>query len=146
MTHSATTAPPEPDEDRVNTPRFLAVDMVQKANSGHPGLPLDSAAVPYAFRDKLTELAGEKIHIVLTQAAGSGAPIGVLKVIAESGWFAVHPSGTDNMYEIYAESFRGAGHLRRIIEEAHALVSKALAAGDGATIRLGIGNINRETS
>ena len=78
---------------------------------------------------KLTELAGEKIQTVLTHAPGNGAPIGGLKVVAESGWFAARPSGTENIYKIYAESFRGADHLRRILEEAQTIVSDALAAG-----------------
>ena len=72
------------------------------------------------------ELAGEKIQSILTQAPGNGAPIGGLKVIAESGWFAARPSGTEDIYKIYAESFRGADHLRRILEEAQAIVSDAL--------------------
>ncbi len=78
---------------------------------------------------KITELAGEKIQTVLTHAPGNGAPIGGLKVMAESGWFAARPSGTESIYKIYAESFRGADHLRRIIEEAQAIVSKALTKG-----------------
>jgi phosphoglucomutase len=77
---------------------------------------------------KLTELAGEKIQKVLTNAPGNGAPIGGLKVIAESGWFAARPSGTENIYKIYGESFRGADHLRRILEEAQTIVTSALAA------------------
>ena len=60
---------------------------------------------------KLTELAGEKIQSVLTHAPGNGAPIGGLKVAAENGWFAARPSGTENIYKIYGESFRGADHL-----------------------------------
>ena len=78
---------------------------------------------------KLTELAGEKIQTVLTRAPGNGAPIGGLKVAAKSGWFAARPSGTENIYKIYAESFRGADHLCRILEEAQAIVSNALATG-----------------
>jgi phosphoglucomutase len=74
------------------------------------------------------ELAGEKIQSVLTEAPGNGAPIGGLKVITASGWFAARPSGTENIYKIYAESFRGADHLRRIVAEAQAIVSAALAA------------------
>ena len=77
---------------------------------------------------KLTELAGERIQTVLTHAPGNGAPIGGLKVVAESGWFAARPSGTENLYKIYAESFLGADHLRRILEEAQTIVSDALAA------------------
>ncbi len=77
---------------------------------------------------KLTELAGEKIQTVLTNAPGNGAPIGGLKIVAESGWFAARPSGTENIYKIYAESFRGPDHLRRILEEAETIVNEALAA------------------
>jgi phosphoglucomutase len=77
---------------------------------------------------KITELAGEKILTVLTQAPGNGAPIGGLKVGAASGWFAARPSGTEDIYKIYAESFRGADHLGRILEEARKIVGAALAA------------------
>ncbi|MGD0964673.1 MAG: phosphoglucomutase (alpha-D-glucose-1,6-bisphosphate-dependent) [Candidatus Acidiferrales bacterium] len=77
---------------------------------------------------KLTELAGEKIQKVLTNAPGNGAPIGGLKVISESGWFAARPSGTENIYKIYGESFRGADHLRRILDEAQTIVTSALGA------------------
>jgi phosphoglucomutase len=77
---------------------------------------------------KLTELAGEKIRAILTHAPGNSAPIGGLKVVAKSGWFAARPSGTEDIYKIYAESFRGADHLRRILEEAHTVVSDTLAA------------------
>jgi phosphoglucomutase len=77
---------------------------------------------------KITELAGEKIQSVLTQAPGNGAPIGGVKVSAQSGWFAARPSGTENIYKIYGESFRGADHLRRILEEAQTIVNNALAA------------------
>jgi len=72
------------------------------------------------------ELAGEKIQSILTQAPGNGASIGGLKVIAESGWFAARPSGTEDIYKIYAESFRGADHLRSILEEAQTIVSDTL--------------------
>jgi phosphoglucomutase len=76
---------------------------------------------------KLTELAGEKIQTVLTKAPGNGASIGGLKVIAKSAWFAARPSGTENIYKIYAESLQGRDHLRRILEEAQKIVSDALA-------------------
>ncbi len=76
---------------------------------------------------KLTELAGEKIQAVLTHAPGNGAPIGGLKVVAESGWFAARPSGTENIYKIYGESFRGADHLHRILDEAQTIVGDTLA-------------------
>jgi phosphoglucomutase len=74
------------------------------------------------------DLAGEKIQSILTQAPGNGAPIGGLKVIAGSGWFAARPSGTEDIYKIYAESFRGADHLRRILAEAQAIVGAVLTA------------------
>jgi phosphoglucomutase len=77
---------------------------------------------------KLTELAGEKIKTVLTHAPGNGAPIGGLKVVAESGWFAARPSGTEDIYKIYAESFQGEDHLHRILAEAQTIINDALAA------------------
>jgi phosphoglucomutase len=75
---------------------------------------------------KSKELAGEKIQATLTNAPGNGAPIGGLKVATESGWFAARPSGTEDIYKIYAESFRGPDHLKRIQEEAQTIVNKAL--------------------
>jgi len=72
---------------------------------------------------KAQTLAGEPILAKLTRAPGNDAPIGGLKVIAENGWFAARPSGTEDVYKIYAESFRGAEHLARIQEEAQAIVS-----------------------
>jgi phosphoglucomutase len=71
-------------------------------------------------------LAGEPIRARLTKAPGNGAEIGGLKVVAESGWFAARPSGTEDVYKIYAESFRGEEHLGRIVEEARAIVAAAL--------------------
>jgi len=76
-----------------------------------------------------TELAGERITVVLTKAPGNGAPIGGLKVAAPNGWFAARPSGTENIYKIYAESFLGGDHLRRIIREAQEMVDRVLAGG-----------------
>jgi phosphoglucomutase len=76
----------------------------------------------------LTELAGEKIQKILTNAPGNGAPIGGLKVISESGWFAARPSGTEDIYKIYAESFRGSDHLSRILSEAQTIVDKAITS------------------
>ncbi|MGH9772765.1 MAG: alpha-D-glucose phosphate-specific phosphoglucomutase, partial [Candidatus Acidiferrales bacterium] len=72
------------------------------------------------------DLAGEKIQRILTTAPGDGNAIGGVKVIAQNGWFAARPSGTEEIYKIYAESFRGADHLRRIQEEAQNIVSAAL--------------------
>jgi phosphoglucomutase len=70
------------------------------------------------------ELAGDPIIAMLTKAPGNNAPIGGLKVVTKSGWFAARPSGTENVYKIYAESFLGVDHLRRMQEEARALISK----------------------
>jgi phosphoglucomutase len=75
-----------------------------------------------------SELAGEKIQAVLTLAPGNSAPIGGLKASTASGWFAARPSGTEDIYKIYAESFSGDAQLRRILEEAQTIVSAALAA------------------
>ena len=74
-----------------------------------------------------TELAGEPITAKLVAAPGNGAPIGGLKVVTESGWFAARPSGTEDVYKIYAESFQGADHLVRIQDEAREVVGAALA-------------------
>jgi phosphoglucomutase len=75
-----------------------------------------------------SELAGEKILGKITRAPGNDAPIGGLKVEAGNGWFAARPSGTEDIYKIYAESFRGAEHLHRVLAEAQAIVTAALAA------------------
>ena len=77
-------------------------------------------------RVKSEQLAGEKIESILTQAPGNDAAIGGLKVVAENGWFAARPSGTEDIYKIYAESFRGGDHLRRILAEAQTIVGAAL--------------------
>jgi phosphoglucomutase len=79
---------------------------------------------------KITELAGEKIQSIITRAPGNGAPIGGLKIDTKSGWFAARPSGTENIYKIYAESFSGADHLKRILEEAQRIVDETLANGN----------------
>jgi phosphoglucomutase len=73
-----------------------------------------------------TELAGEPITAKLTEAPGNGAALGGLKVVTESGWFAARPSGTEDVYKIYAESFRGAEHLQRIQVEAREVVAASL--------------------
>jgi phosphoglucomutase len=77
---------------------------------------------------KSKQLAGEPIQSILTQAPGNGAAIGGLKVIAEHGWFAARPSGTEDIYKVYAESFLGADHLQRVLSEAQGIVGDALAA------------------
>jgi phosphoglucomutase len=74
------------------------------------------------------ELAGEPIEAMLTKAPGNGAAIGGLKVVTKNGWFAARPSGTENVYKIYAESFKGRDHLRRIQKEAQELISRTFEA------------------
>lgn len=110
----------EPAYDRVEAPATPAQkEMLSKLS-------------PQQVRS--TDLAGEKIQAILSHAPGNGAPIGGLKVITESGWFAARPSGTENIYKIYAESFRGQDHLRRIVDAAQAIVDDAVA---GAMPRAG---------
>jgi phosphoglucomutase len=74
----------------------------------------------------LDNLAGEKVEAILTNAPGNGASIGGLKVMAENGWFAARPSGTENIYKIYAESFKGNDHLQKILDEAQSIVTDAV--------------------
>jgi phosphoglucomutase len=83
---------------------------------------------PQAIR--VSELAGDPITQILTAAPGDGQSIGGLKVASASGWFAARPSGTEEIYKIYAESFRGQDHLRRIQEEARQIVAKALGSAE----------------
>ncbi len=75
---------------------------------------------------RTTELAGEKIEAILTTAPGNHAPIGGLKVATANGWFAARPSGTEDIYKIYAESFKGKDHLKRIVREAQTIVDDAI--------------------
>ena len=79
-----------------------------------------------------TELAGEKIQHILSQAPGNGAPIGGIKISAASGWFAARPSGTEDIYKIYAESFAGPQHLQRVLEEAQGIVDAAISNPTGS--------------
>ena len=76
---------------------------------------------------RMTELAGETIERILDRAPGNDAPIGGIKVITASGWFAARPSGTEDIYKIYAESFRGDDHVRSLLREAQGIVDRALA-------------------
>jgi phosphoglucomutase len=94
-----------------------------------PATALEKAALERISRGDIhaPDLAGEKIMTVLTNAPGDRYPIGGIKVVAESGWFAARPSGTEDIYKIYAESFSGEEHLRQIEVEAQAIVSEALA-------------------
>jgi phosphoglucomutase len=102
-----------------------------------PATPAQKAILGKLSPEQLNEreLAGEKIIAVLTKAPGNGAPIGGIKVIAENGWFAARPSGTEDVYKIYAESFRGVEHLRRIQTEAQELISRVLKQAESASQR-----------
>ena len=97
-----------------------------------PASPDDKARLqklsPDAVRE--SELAGEPILARLTRAPGNQAPIGGLKVVAKSGWFAARPSGTENIYKIYAESFESQGHLHAIVSEAQLIVTNALRSAE----------------
>ncbi|MBG0777383.1 MAG: alpha-D-glucose phosphate-specific phosphoglucomutase [Desulfovibrionaceae bacterium] len=95
-----------------------------------PATPAQKAAFKSLTPEMVAaaELAGEPILARLTRAPGNDAPIGGLKVAAASGWFAARPSGTEDIYKIYAESFKGPAHLERLLDEARAIVSAAFAA------------------
>lgn len=94
-----------------------------------PATPQQKALLSKLSPDqvKFTELAGDKIEAILTRAPANDAPIGGLKVASSQGWFAARPSGTEDIYKIYGESFRGREHLDRILDEARSMVSAALA-------------------
>jgi phosphoglucomutase len=103
------------------TPYYTRIDA--------PATPEQKAQLaklsPEAVKD--AELAGEPITAKLTRAPGNNAPIGGLKVVAASGWFAARPSGTENIYKVYAESFKSQAHLDAVVREAQQIVSNALA-------------------
>jgi len=73
-----------------------------------------------------TDLAGEPILAKLTRAPGNGAPIDGLKVVAKNGWFAARPSGTENIYKLYAESFKSHTHLETIVEQVKQIINQAI--------------------
>jgi phosphoglucomutase len=93
-----------------------------------PATPDQKAALQRLSPDQITAstIAGDRITSLLTKAPGNGAAIGGLKVVTEKGWFAARPSGTEDVYKLYAESFTGSDHLRQIQEEAQAIILKAL--------------------
>jgi phosphoglucomutase len=106
-----------------------------------PATPEEKAVLRALSPEAVTvrELAGEPIVAVLTRAPGNDAPIGGLKVVTASGWFAARPSGTENLYKIYAESFNGSAHLDLIVNEARLVVNNALVGGSrGAVTRAGM--------
>jgi phosphoglucomutase len=93
-----------------------------------PATPAQKARLRRLSPDDVKEdsLAGERITAKLTTAPGNHAPIGGLKIVTASGWFAARPSGTENIYKIYAESFSGTAHLDALVSEAEALVNRAI--------------------
>ena len=106
--------------ERFGAPAYARIDTAASREQ--------KAALARLSPDQVTarELAGEPITAKLTTAPGNGAPIGGLKVVTASGWFAARPSGTEDVYKLYAESFLGPGHLAEIQEEARAIVAAAL--------------------
>jgi phosphoglucomutase len=104
--------------ERYGDPAYARIDA--------PATREDKAALARLDHLDATELAGEKITATLTSAPGNQAPIGGLKVVSESGWFAARPSGTEDVYKLYAESFRGPEHLAQIQDEAKVIIADAL--------------------
>ncbi len=105
---------------KLGTPYYTRIDA--------PATPAQKARLQQLSPEgvEASQLAGESITAKLTRAPGNGAPIGGLKVIARSGWFAARPSGTENIYKIYAESFKDLVHLDAIVSEAQAMVTRSL--------------------
>jgi phosphoglucomutase len=117
----------DPSELYTELTRELGAPVYERVDA--PATPDEKATLLRlsAADVKASELAGDPIQALLTTAPGNGAPIGGLKVVTAFGWFAARPSGTEDVYKLYAESFRGPEHLRRIQEEARALVTRVLA-------------------
>ena len=122
------------------SPSERYAELVAQLNPGQHGDPAYARIDAPASREETaklaalspdavtaTTLAGEEITAKLTEAPGNGAAVGGLKVTTESAWFAARPSGTEDVYKIYAESFRGPDHLAQVQEEAKQVVSAALA-------------------
>ena len=109
--------------ERFGAPAYERIDA--------PATPEQKSVLSRLTPDKVraSELAGEPIVARLTTAPGNGASIGGLKVVTENGWFAARPSGTEHVYKLYAESFKGTEHLRRIQNEARQIIADAFAAG-----------------
>ncbi len=107
--------------DRLGDPAYARIDA--------PATPEQKAVLARLSPDQLgaAELAGEPVLARLTAAPGNGEPLGGIKVVTDSGWFAARPSGTEDVYKLYAESFRGPGHLARIQSEAQQLLAGILS-------------------
>ncbi len=132
MSPHALAGQPAPRASLVNVPRLISAYYTHQPDPAErldaPATPEQKAALNNLSPDlvEAAELAGEKIVVKLTRAPSNLAPIGGLKVVTANGWFAARPSGTENIYKIYAESFKGAAHLKSILAEAQAIVSAAL--------------------
>ena len=107
-------------EARYGAPVYARVDAPASREEKAKLAALSAADV------QATELAGDPVTAVLTEAPGNGAPLGGLKVTTENAWFAARPSGTEDVYKIYAESFRGQEHLEQVQQAAREVVASAL--------------------
>ena len=118
----------DPSQLYLDLTKELGVPVYERIDA--PATPAQKAILKQLAPEQIqaSELAGEKIRDILTAAPGNGSPIGGLKVMTENGWFAARPSGTEDVYKIYAESFQDETHLRRIQEEAQGIITKALEA------------------
>ena len=116
--HRLSLMPYKAQTEKFGAPVYARIDAPATVEQKTILLNLDAKDV----QEKM--LAGEPIKSILTDAPGNGAAIGGLKVVAENGWFALRPSGTENIYKIYAESFIDEAHLGRIQEEAKVMVTK----------------------
>jgi phosphoglucomutase len=105
---------------RFGAPQYTRIDVAASLEQKAKLSNLSAADI------KAETMAGEKISLIQTEAPGNGASIGGVKVSTENGWFAARPSGTENVYKIYAESFKDEAHLQKIIEDAEALVASVL--------------------
>jgi phosphoglucomutase len=114
---------------RYGSPLYIRIDSPTRPEQK----PLLQRLSPESV--KATKLAGEPIIAKLTRAPGNGAAIGGLKVVASGGWFAARPSGTENVYKLYAESFRDQRHLDAVVDEARRIVNDALAAGQAEFLK-----------
>jgi phosphoglucomutase len=119
-----------PDELYAELTRQLGRPIYRRTDA--PATPEQKAALLRLRPEDVTasKLAGEPITARLTHAPGNGAPLGGLKVVTENGWFAARPSGTEDIYKIYAESFRGPDHLERIFDEARLLVAHVMESSE----------------
>ena len=119
----------DPAQLYLDLTKELGIPIYERIDA--PATPEQKAILKKLVPEQIqaSELAGENIIGILSSAPGNGSAIGGLKVMTENGWFAARPSGTEDVYKIYAESFRGEPHLRQIQEEAQALITKAFNSG-----------------